>query len=121
MKLSLDPCVIRPRDVTAESLALAWWYDSKPAVRRLWGIQEPEKLRVIVAVEPTHDNGDIYPAWLAYADAWAAELHSYTGRPVQLELIREAPCDGIEVTVDSVVVADLYWRDATLNRPYEVL
>lgn len=65
MKLCLDPYDVAPRDVTAESLALAGWYDSQPAIRRLWGIREAQTLRVIIA--------------------------------------------------------DLYWRDATLSLPNEVL
>ncbi len=121
MKLSLDPSVTAPRNITAESLALAWWYDSQPAVRRLWGIKDAQKIRVIVAVEPTHDNDDISPVWFANSEAWASELHLYTGSPVQLELVHEPPFDGIEIDAGSVIIADLFWRDATLNRPYEVL
>jgi hypothetical protein len=121
MKLSLDPSVTAPRKITAESFALAWWYDSQPAVRRLWGIKEAQMLRVIVAVEPTPDNDDISPAWFANAEAWASQLHLCTGSSVQLELIHESPFDGIEIDADSVVIADLFWRDATLNQPYEVL
>ena len=121
MKLGLDPSVTARRNITAESLALAWWYDSKPAVRRLWGIKDAQRLRVIVALEPTHDNNDIYPVWFANTQAWASELHLCTGNPVQLELIHESPCDGIEIDAGSVIIADLFWRDATLNQPYEVL
>lgn len=121
MKLSLDPSMSTRLDITAESFALASWYDSQPAVRRLWGIKDADKLRVIVAVEPTHDNDDAYPVWFANTQAWASELRLSTGRHVQLELVGEPPCDGIEVDAGSVLIADLYWRDATLNRPYEVL
>lgn len=121
MKLSFDPSVTAPRNITAESLALTRWYDSQPAIRRLWGIKDAQKLRVIVAVAPTHDNDDIYPAWFANTEAWASQLHSYTGSPVQLELIHELPFDGIEIDAGSVIIADLFWRDATLNQPHEVL
>lgn len=118
MKLIIDPSVTTPQDFTAESLALASWYDAQPAIRRLWGIRDAHGLRVIVAVEPTHDNDDVYPAWFAYAKAWASELRSHTGCAVQLELIHE-PFDGIEIDAGSVVIADLCWRDATRSRPCE--
>jgi hypothetical protein len=121
MKLSLDPLVIAPRNITAESLALAAWYDSQPLVRRLWGIKDAARLRVIIAVEPTNDGDDIYPVWLANSETWADELHWYTGSSVHLELIDESPFDGIEFDAESVVVADLFWRDATLIRPHTMV
>jgi hypothetical protein len=121
MKVSLDPSVTKPRNITAQSLALAAWYDSQPLVRRLWGIRDAETLRVIISVEPTHDNDDICAAWLAHSQAWAQELHSCTGSSVQLQLIDEPLFDGIEFDAESVIIADLFWRDATLNQPNEVL
>jgi len=121
MKLSIDPSVTAPRSITAESLALAWWYDSHPAVRRLWGIKVAQGLRVIVAIEPTLDNDDVVPGWLANSGTWSRELDLRTGSYVQLELIKDLPCDGIEVEPGSVLIADLFWRDATLNQPHEVL
>lgn len=114
MKLSLDPSVPAASRFTAESLALASWYDAQPAVRRLWGFRSAQELRVIVAVQPTHDNDDIYPTWLANTQAWASELQSCTGSSVQLELIQELPFDEIELDAESVLIADLFWRDATL-------
>ena len=121
MKLSLDPYVTAPRNTTAESLALARWYDSKPAVRRLWGIKDAQRLRVIVAVEPTLDDDDISPAWFAHAEEWASELHSHMGSDVQLELIHVPTFDEIEIDDESVIIADLFWRDATLIEPHTVL
>ncbi len=111
MKLSLDPSAVEPRDVTPESLALARWYDANPAVRRLWGIQDPETLRVVVALEPTHDGDDVLPAWAANYRAWARELRSLTRSAVQLELFRESAFEDIEFRAESVVIADLFWRD----------
>ncbi len=108
------PAVIRRMQHTPESLALARWYDSHASVRRLLGIREERRLRVIVAVEPTNDNDDIYPVWLANAEVWAGELRSHTGSPVQLELIQE-PFDGINIDAGGIVIADLFWRDATLG------
>jgi len=121
MKLCLDPYEVAPRDVTAASRALAGWYDSQPAIRRLWGIREAERLRVITAIEPTPDGNDVYPAWFANIEGWASELRQSMGSPVQLELIQESRCGGIEIEDDGVIIADLFWRDATLNLPNEVL
>jgi hypothetical protein len=113
MKLNHEPFVIAPDNITDESLALALWYDSKPAVRRLWGIEHDRRLRVIVTLEPTLDNDDIYPVWLLNTGTWARELRSRIGRPVQLELFLASPWD-IELDAGSVVIADLHWRDGTL-------
>jgi hypothetical protein len=114
MKLSLEPFVVEPGDITAESLAVARWYDSQPVVRRLWAVKQPQRLHVIVAIEPTLDNDDIYPVWLANAGAWTSELSMRTGCPVRLELFRETPFEEIEIGADGAIIADLYWRDATL-------
>jgi hypothetical protein len=121
MKLRLDPSVAAPTNITPESLALGAWYDSQPAVRRLWGIRERQSLRVIVAIESTHDDDDIYSVWFANSKAWASELHLQTGSPVRLDLIDEFPDGGVEVDPDSVIIADLYWRDETLGQPYDAL
>lgn len=114
MKLSHQPFAVPPADVTSESLALARWYDSKPTVRRLWGIRHEQFLRVIVAVEPTLDNDDIYPVWLVNTGSWFRELYASVGRPVQMELFLAAPWDDIEIDAGGTVIADLCWRDATL-------
>jgi hypothetical protein len=121
MKLCLDPYEVAPRDVSAVSLALAGWYDSQPAIRRLWGIRETEILRVIIAIEPTLDGDDVYPAWFANIEVWGRELRRSTASQVQLERIQESRCSGIEIEDDGVIIADLFWRDATLNLPNEVL
>lgn len=113
MKLTLDPPARAPQDANPVFAALARWYDTRPAVRRLWGIRRAGLLRVIIAVEPTHDNDDIYPVWFANTGAWVDELSAETGSAVHLELY-EASDQGLEIDADSVLVADLYWRDATL-------
>jgi hypothetical protein len=120
VKLSQDPSATTPRIRTPESLALARWYDSRPAVRRLWCIKEAQKLRVIVALEPTLDGDDVSPTWFANREAWASELHLCTGRPVQLELVHGA-IDRIEIGAESVLIDDLFWRDATLVEHQTVL
>jgi hypothetical protein len=121
MKLNLDPSLATPRSITAESLALATWYDSQPGIRRLWGIRSAEVLRVIVAVETTLDGDDIYPVWFANTRAWANELRSCTGSAVRLELVHGLPSDGIDIDEENVVIADLFWRDATLIQPHTAL
>lgn len=118
MKLSLDPYVTAPRNRTAESLALAKWYDANPAVQRLWGIRDPQALRVVVSLAPTHDGDDVSPAWIANCRTWARELHSLTGSPIHLELVDESAFEGIDVHAESAIVADVYWRDATLIPPH---
>ena len=120
MRLSLDPSDIAPRNATAESLALAKWYDANPAVQRLWGIREARMLRVVVSLVPTPDGDDVYPAWAANCRTWARELHFMTRSPVQLEAVGEPMLDGIEIDADGTVVADLFWRDATLIPPVTV-
>ena len=117
MRLSLDPSDIAPRNATAESLALAKWYDANPAVQRLWGIREARMLRVVVSLVPTPDGDDVYPAWVANYQAWARGLQLLTRRAVQLELVDESPLDAIEVHTESILVADLFWRDATVIAP----
>jgi hypothetical protein len=111
MKLSLDPSVTAPRTITAESLALAAWYDAHPAVRRMWAIRDAEKLRVIVTLEPTVDNSDTHPAWLANSHAWVHELRSHTGSLVELELVDEPPINEIETDAEGDVVVAMCWRD----------
>jgi hypothetical protein len=118
MKLSLDPSVTKPQSITCESFVLATWYDAHPSVRRLWGIREAQGLRVVISMEPTLDTDDVYPAWLANCQAWARELHALTGAPVRLQLVGSCPPEGIEVRAGSAIVADLYWRDATLIPAY---
>jgi len=121
MRLGFDPILTAPRIVTAESLALATWYDAHPAIRRLWGIRDADTLRVIVSVEPTFDGGDIYPAWIGNSLQWARELCASTGANVRLELIDEPHAQGIEMQQDSIVVADLFWRDSTLILPHTMV
>lgn len=114
MNLAKELPNVTQQAVISESLALAHWYDSQPVVRRLWGIRRQDLLRVIVAIEPTLDNDDIYPAWLANTSSWRRDLHARLGRPVQLELFLMSPWDEVKVEPGCVVIADLHWRDATL-------
>lgn len=121
MKISLDPAVSLAHLVDPESFALAAWYDSRPAVRRLWGIKLARELQVIVSVEATLDNSDVLPVWLANRGSWANELRSCTRSAVKLDLYDDIVNDSIGIECEGVLIADLYWRDATLNLPNEVL
>ena len=55
---------------------LTQWYAAHSAFRRLWAIQESQRMRVIVMLEPTNDGDDIYPAWLATATNGPASCSS---------------------------------------------
>jgi hypothetical protein len=111
MKLNLDPAITGPRHITAESEALADWYDATPDVRRLWAIRESRLLRVIVTLEPTMDNGDTSPVWFAQSAMWEQELRANTGGLVRLELVPEPHAPVFEVEADGEVVAAISWRD----------
>jgi hypothetical protein len=115
MKLSLDPAVTAPRLITSESLQLAAWYDTHPSIRRMWAIRREQTLRVIVALEPTIDNSDVQPVWLAYGMAWARELNAHAaGGRVELEVIEEPQIDEIETDAEGDVVIAMCWRDPSL-------
>jgi len=113
MKLSLNPMATVPRHITAESEALADWYDAHPTIRRLWAIRNTNALSVIVTLEPTVDNGDTYPAWFACNQGWAREIQGITGRLVTLEMLEEPSVDEFEIEVDGEIVAAISWRDPT--------
>lgn len=113
MKLSLDPSVAPPRHVTAESVALAAWYDAHPTVRRLWGIRDRHMLGVIVTLEPTVDNNDTYPTWFACSRGWSQEIQRITGSVVKLELIEEPLVEEFDVDIEGDIIAALNWRDPT--------
>jgi hypothetical protein len=111
MKLSLDPALAPPRSRSPESRALARWYDGRPSVRRMWAIRERQGLRVIVTLEPTVDDSDIVPTWLAHCGAWARELQAAAGGVVRLELVDEPVGDAVEIDAEGTIVAAMCWRD----------
>jgi hypothetical protein len=115
MKLSADRCFTESPTVAEQSAALESWYESKPAVRRLWGIKDAQTLRVVLLLEPTPDNDDVSPVWLANASAWSSELQLHARSPVQLEIVSGTSLDGIRTDSGPVVVANLFWRDVTLG------
>ena len=104
--------------VSPAFVVLAKWYAAHPAVRRLWAIKEPQRMRVIVTLEPTHDGDDIYPAWLANGPQWARELQSRMHGPVELEVMHPPSAAELVAGVDDVLIAELFWRDSSLPPAY---
>src|SRR5688572_11023400 len=102
------------RTVTAAFLMLDKWYAAHPSIRRLWAVQESQRLRVIVTLEPTHDGDDIYPAWVANGHNWAHDLQSRMDRPVELEVMDEPSLAELPADVDGVLVAEVFWRDSSM-------
>ena len=113
MKLKLDPTAMVPRHITAESLALAAWYDGHPTIRRLWAISDEQSLSVILTLEPTMDGDDTYPTWFACSRGWTREIQSITGRPVTVEMLDEPSIDEFEIDLEGEIVAAISWRDPT--------
>jgi hypothetical protein len=114
MKLSLDPANMAPLPhVTAEAEALADWYDANQAIRRLWAIRSALALNVIVTLEPTVDNSDTSPPWLACGRRWASEISSLTGATVSLELFEEPLTAEFDIEFEGEIIAALSWRDPT--------
>ena len=108
----MNPLVNRPssggqsgREIAT---ALARWYAVQSSVRRLWAIEDPEALVVLVALEPTSDGDDTLPVWLARSDGWASDLKQLTRREVQLKLVSSAPLQ----ETDAAFIAEVNWRDA---------
>jgi hypothetical protein len=81
----------------------------------LWAISESQCLRVIVALEPTHDGDDIYPAWLANSHEWARELQFRMDGPVQLEVMDAPLLAEFVAGANGILVAELFWRDSSMT------
>jgi hypothetical protein len=114
MKLSLDATnMAPPQHVTAEAEALAGWYDAHPPIRRLWAVRSSLALNVIVTLEPTVDNSDTSPPWLACSRRWASEIQLLTGSTVSLELLEEPLTSEFEIEFEGEIIAALDWRDPT--------
>jgi hypothetical protein len=113
MKLSLDPTITAPPHVTAAGEALAEWYDAHPGIRRLWAVRDSLALNVIVTLEPTVDNSDTSPPWLACSRRWASEIRSLTGSTVSLELLEEPLTSEFDIEFEGEIIAALSWRDPT--------
>lgn len=93
-----------------ESAVLSAWYCSRPEIRRLLALRDADGLRVLLQLEPAPDSGEFHPVWLANCRDWTDELCWHTGTQVRLERFNE-----IDRAGSGVVIADLAWRDPTLN------
>lgn len=114
MKLSIDPTTVAPPlHVTAEAEALADWYDAHPAIRRLWAVRGGLALNVVVTLEPTVDNSDTSPPWLACGRRWADEIQALMRTTVSLELVEEPLTPEFDVEFEGEIIAALSWRDPT--------
>ena len=67
MKRERLSAVSEGRSLDPESAAFAAWYATHSSVRRLRAVRNSYQLRILVTLEPTHDDCDAYPAWLATA------------------------------------------------------
>jgi hypothetical protein len=88
-----------------ECAVLTAWYHSRPEVRRLLALKQPDGLRVLLELEPAQDSSETNPAWLANRREWTNDLIGQTGSMVWLERV-----DDIEVSHHELVIADVAWR-----------
>lgn len=103
------------RDVTEIVAALAKWYAEHSPIRRLWAIEDPVALKVLVALEPTFDGDDTLPVWLANNRAWANDLRLLVQREVQLRLVIPGAFGKPYVNPDTVTIAEVSWRDSWMT------
>lgn len=96
-------------DVTT---ALARWYADHASIRRLWAVEDSTALVVFVALEPSSDGDDSLPIWLANQHGWAQDLRRVTQRDVHLQLIVSGVLDEPDIDADTVMIAELSWRDS---------
>jgi hypothetical protein len=102
--------------LTNPAKVLAEWYATHPSVRRLWAIDEARRMRIIVTLEPTLDNDDLYPAWLANGREWASDLQSRLNVAVHMEVAYEPAFTRLGLGHEGFLVAELHWRDPSLER-----
>lgn len=103
--------------VVGESIAttLAQWYADHSSIRRLWAIEDPLALRVVVTLEPTSDGDDSLPIWLANNRDWTNSLRLRTRREVQLQLVVAGAFGESDVDPGAVTIAEVSWRDSWLS------
>lgn len=101
--------------VTDIAAALGQWYADQSSIRRLWALEDPPALVVLVALEPTSDGDDSLPVWLANRRAWASDLSLRTRREVQLQLIVPGAFGESHVDPGAVAIAEVSWRDAWIS------
>lgn len=112
MNAVIDAASTAEREVAEIAAALARWYAAHAPIRRLWAIEGPVALKVLVALEPTSDGDDTLPVWLASNRAWANDLRLLARREVQLQLVELGAFAESYVNPDAVTIAEVSWRDA---------
>jgi hypothetical protein len=119
MKLFFDqlPEVRNPDSVMN---VLQSWYDSKPAVQRLWAIESrgaggDTELRVIVMLEPSPDSDEVTPIWMARGAQWVTDLRHRVAVPMRLEWTEVPWPDTFDVDGQGLVRSVHSWRHPTLT------
>jgi hypothetical protein len=97
--------------VTEIGPSLARWYAAHASIRRLWAIEGPVALEILVALEPTSDGNESLPIWLANRRRWATDLQLLIRREIQLRLVVPDDRGEFYVNPDAVTVAELSWRE----------
>jgi hypothetical protein len=92
--------------------ALAKWYATHSAIRRLWAIEDAVALTILITLEPTADGDDTLPVWLARRADWESDLHLLVGREVQLQLLASDAFVESYLNPDAVTIAEVSWRDS---------
>lgn len=118
MKIFLHRSLEESSHCVVTSNALKSWYDSNPAVQRLWAIQLTREggasvLRVMLMLQPSPDGDDTTPVWMARCAKWTLDLSQRLAGPVQLERIDGPLPDAFEVDGDGILLSALCWRDPT--------
>ena len=98
------------------STALGKWYDANPDVRRLRATEHDSVLHVLIVLEPTPDDDDTLPVWLAKSSRWMNDLRSLTERELHLQMIVPADFDESSLDPEKPMIADLDWRDTFASR-----
>lgn len=108
-------CDAEAATMNAIADALARWYADHSSIRRLWAIDEPAALRVLVTLEPTSDGDDTLPVWLANNRGWANDLRLLVRRDVQLQLLVPGAFGESDASPDPGAIAHLSWRDCWIS------
>lgn len=109
MNAIVDAASTTTPDVTAVA-TLTKWYADHPSIRRLWAIEGPTALEILIALEPAYDSDETLPIWLANRRVWAKDLQRLVAREVQLRLVVLDDIGEFDVNPDAVLIAELSWR-----------
>lgn len=96
------------------SSALAAWYATHAAVRRLWAIKTHERLRIVIALEPSPNRDVTWPIWLANCDDWVVELQ-------RGNCSNRYRCRGSSMTSKRRLNSSRIFAGETLARPWTIL